>query len=59
MENQEFLCATKHVPGNEKLERDWKKKGKNVEFSSDTEVPEWGQWAGLGDLSDFIEKHIK
>lgn len=42
-DNQEFLRGTKDVPGNETLERDWKKMGKNVKFSSDSEVPEWGQ----------------
>lgn len=46
-ENQEFLCGTKDVPGNETLGRDWKKKEKNVEFSSDSEVPEWGSGQGL------------
>lgn len=42
-ENQEFLRGTKDVPGNKKLERDWKKMGENVKFSSASEVPEWGQ----------------
>lgn len=58
-ENQEFLCGTKDVPGSEKLERDWKKMGKYTQFSSDSEVPEWGQGAGLGDLSDFYREIYK